>query len=214
MDLNGIVSQVEHVPLTDVKPYNRNPKQHSNQQIAQIAASIRNFGFLVPIVVDESGEIVAGHGRYFAAQRLGLKVVPVVRAAHLTEEQVRAFRIADNKVAESEWDPDMLRAEIEALQVSDFGVESTGFTEKEVAEILDEIVREERAAKPEVEFSREMLLEHNYVVLYFDNPFDWQVAQDKLRLKKVKDLIPRKGQPVGIGRVIPGAPVIERLRDE
>jgi len=202
------------VGLATIKPYKQNPKQHTNQQVAQIAASIRNFGFLIPIVVDERGEIVAGHGRYLAAQKLGLKEVPVVRVTHLTDEQVRAFRIADNKVAESEWDPDMLRAEIEALKVSDFNIDATGFTDKEVSEILDEIVREERSSKPEVEFSQELLLEHNYVVLYFDNPFDWQVAQDKLGLKKVKDLIPRKGQPVGIGRVVRGAPVIERLRNE
>jgi len=214
MDVKAVTDKIELVGLATIKPYKQNPKQHTNQQVAQIAASIRNFGFLIPIVVDERGEIVAGHGRYLAAQKLGLKEVPVVRVTHLTDEQVRAFRIADNKVAESEWDPDMLRAEIEALKVSDFNIDATGFTDKEVSEILDEIVREERSSKPEVEFSREMLLEHNYVVLYFDNPFDWQVAQDKLKLKKVKDLIPRKGQPVGVGRVIPGAPVIERLRDE
>ena len=213
MDLKGVVSQIERVPLSAIRPYKQNPKQHTNQQVAQIAASIRNFGFIIPIVLDQAGEIVAGHGRYLAAQNLGLTHVPAVRVGHLTDEQVRAFRIADNKVAESGWDTDMLRAEIEALKVSDFNLEATGFTDKEVGEILDEIIEQERSGKPEVEFSREMLLEHNYVVLYFDNPFDWQVAQDKLGIKRVKDLIPRKGQPVGVGRVLPGAPVLERLRD-
>ena len=97
---------------------------------------------------------------------------------------------------------DRLKAEADALT-------GTGLVEKEIQDLFREIEEE----KPEVEFSEELLLSHNYVVLYFDNDLDWQVAVDRFGLKQVKDHIPRKGQPVGIGRGIRGDAVLKRLAD-
>ncbi len=104
------IPKVEPLPISDLRPYRRNPKRHSKQQIGQIASSIETNGFIVPIVVDDKNVIIAGHGRYRGAKQLGLKAVPVTRVKHLTEAQVRAYRLADNKIAENAtWDTDLLK---------------------------------------------------------------------------------------------------------
>ena len=192
--------QIIEKSITEIKPYEKNPRKN-DEAVEYVANSIREFGFKVPIVIDKNGVIVAGHTRYKAAQELGLKKLPCVIADDLTEEQVKAFRLADNKVGElAEWDFDLLDEELDGIfdiDMSEFGFDSD-FDEKE------EIKKEEG----EVPFSEELLLNHNYIVLYFDNDFDWEVAQDKFGLKQVKDLIPRKGQPKGVGRVINGKKVL------
>jgi DNA modification methylase len=101
--------RVEQCPIEALKPSPRNPKTHSKKQIHQIAASMREFGFNVPILADSGGEVIAGHGRLEAAKLLGFKSVPVIRIEHLTEEQKRAFMIADNKLAlNAAWDHENL----------------------------------------------------------------------------------------------------------
>ena len=115
------VDSVSDRPLSSLKPYARNNRRHSAMNIARLANSIATFGFVVPIVTDGDGVIICGHGRYFAAQDLGLAMVPTVIADHLTDAQVRALRIADNKLAElSEWDDDALRIELGDLAELDF----------------------------------------------------------------------------------------------
>ncbi|GJE61112.1 site-specific DNA-methyltransferase [Methylobacterium trifolii] len=124
--------------LCELRPDPRNPRNHPAKQIAKIADSIREFGFLVPILIDVSGMIIAGQGRYAAAQQLGLSAVPTLCAAHFSEAQVRAYRIADNKLAESAtWDPDRLRVELESLQELEFDLSLTGFEIPEIEAILD-----------------------------------------------------------------------------
>lgn len=116
-------------------PYARNSRTHSDEQVAKIAASIREFGFLNPVIVDGNSGIVAGHGRILAAQRLGMATVPVIEAAHLTDAQKRAYVIADNRLAlDSEWDEDLLRIEIFDLQDSGFDLSLTGFTLDEISD--------------------------------------------------------------------------------
>lgn len=111
----------------------RNPKQHSARQIKQIARSIELFGFAVPILIDRHNRIVAGHGRYFAAQLLGMDVVPVIRLEHLTDAQAKAFRIADNRLTElSSWDDQLLAETLKELLELNFNVEATGFTMGEI----------------------------------------------------------------------------------
>lgn len=131
------------LPLDQVTPYARNARQHSDKQIDLIARSIREFGFNNPVLIDRDNAIVAGHGRYEAAIRLKLKTVPTLLLEHLTETQVKAYRIADNRIAElSEWDDDVLRLEI--LDLSDldiageldFDVSLTGFDTPELDIIL------------------------------------------------------------------------------
>lgn len=114
------------LPLTDIHPYAKNPRKN-DEAVKNVAASIREFGFLVPLVIDQSHEIVAGHTRYKAAQSLGMQAVPCVIADELTEDQIKAFRLADNKVGEmAAWDMDLLPLELAdiAMPMTDFGFES------------------------------------------------------------------------------------------
>jgi len=108
-----MASHIERWPPDRLIPFARNPRKHSEAQIAQIAASIREFGFNSPILVDSADGIIAGHGRLLGARKLGLAEVPVIVLDHLSEGQKRAYIIADNRLAEqSGWDDDLLRAQI------------------------------------------------------------------------------------------------------
>ena len=107
---------IELRPTADLVPAARNARRHSPKHVQQIAASIRQFGFVNPILVDPRGKVVAGHGRLAAAKQLGLEQVPTIRIDHLTEEQLRAYRIADNRLAElSSWDQELLALELQDL---------------------------------------------------------------------------------------------------
>lgn len=120
-------------------PYARNARTHSPEQVAQIAASIREFGFLSPVVTTKDGTILCGHGRFYAAQKLGLKKLPCIREDHLTEAQRRAYIIADNKLSlNAGWDEEMLRVELSDLKGEVFDVSLTGFDEKELARLFAE----------------------------------------------------------------------------
>ena len=121
------------VSVSSVIPYARNSRTHSDAQVGQIAASIKEFGFLNPIIVDGESGIIAGHGRVLAAQKLGLAELPVIEAGHLSDAQRRAYIIADNKLAmNAGWDDEMLRVELDALGVDGFDLELTGFSLDEV----------------------------------------------------------------------------------
>jgi ParB-like chromosome segregation protein Spo0J len=132
-----MVGQIEHWPLNKLIPYIRNPRTHSEAQIAQIAASIAEFGFLNPILVDTGAGIIAGHGRLRAARKLDLPKVPVIVLDHLTESQKRAYVIADNRLAENAgWDEELLRVELAALAEENFHVPLTGFDDEDLARLL------------------------------------------------------------------------------
>ena len=121
-------------PVADLIPYARNPRTHSEAQVAQIAASIKEFGFLNPVIIDGENGIVAGHGRVMAAQKLGMTEVPCVEASHLTEAQRRAYVIADNKLAlNAGWDDELLAIEFADLDAAGFDLELTGFSLDEIA---------------------------------------------------------------------------------
>ena len=126
---------IENLPIENLIPYIRNPRKNENT-IEKVTASIHEFGFRQPIVVDAENVIIAGHTRYEAAKRLQLSKVPVHVAKGLTEQQVKAYRIADNRVGQdSEWDYDLLKLEIEELAKP----ELTGFEDFEISDILKEI---------------------------------------------------------------------------
>jgi len=127
--------QVIYLPIAEVIEYPNNARTHSTSQVRQIARSIREFGFIAPILIDIYDTIIAGHGRLIAAQEIGLDVIPTIRADHLSPAQVRAFRIADNKIAANAgWDDDLLRVELDFLTSIDidFNVDLTGFSTTEV----------------------------------------------------------------------------------
>jgi DNA modification methylase len=127
---------IKNMAVTALLPYEKNTKAHPEDQVARIAASIKEFGFNQPVLVDGSGVLVAGHGRVLAAQSLGLEAVPTICVDHLTPEQVRAYRIADNKTAESDWLDEVLRQELDDLRAAGYDLELTGFSDDEIGEIL------------------------------------------------------------------------------
>ena len=130
-------THIERWPTEKLVPYARNARTHSEEQVAQIAASIVEFGFTNPILAGSDGVIVAGHGRLAAAQKLGLDTVPVVVLDHLTSTQRRALIIADNRIAENAgWDDAMLRIELQSLQEDGFNLDITGFDADALAEIM------------------------------------------------------------------------------
>jgi ParB-like chromosome segregation protein Spo0J len=132
---------LEHLDINILVPYARNSRTHSPEQVRQIAASIREFGFTNPVLIDADNGIIAGHGRVMGAQQLGLSQVPCLRLAHLSEAQKRAYVIADNQLAlNSGWDEDMLRAELLDLRGDDFDLDLLGFED----EFLDNLLEEEQ----------------------------------------------------------------------
>jgi len=128
---------IQQVATADLLPYAANARTHSDAQVEQIAASIREFGFVNPVLVDEHGEIIAGHGRTLAAKLLGLERVPVIRRDGLSDAQKRALRLADNKIAlNSGWDEALLAAELSVLADMDFDINLTGFDTTEIDALL------------------------------------------------------------------------------
>ena len=128
---------VQYVPTERLVPYARNARMHSEEQVAQIAGSIAEFGFVNPILVDKHRGIIAGHGRLLAAHRLGMKEVPVIPLEHLTDAQKRALIIADNRIAlNATWDPEMLRVELGALLEEDYDLDILGFSDDELDKLL------------------------------------------------------------------------------
>lgn len=126
------------IPTDDLIPYARNSRTHSPDQVTKIAASIKEFGFLNPIIVDGENGIVAGHGRVMAAKKLGLKELPCIEASHLTEAQKRAYIIADNRLAlDAGWDNEMLRIELQELDADGFDLSLTGFDLTEINSLFD-----------------------------------------------------------------------------
>lgn len=145
---------IEHLSLGELIPFAKNSRTHDDAQVAQIAASIKEFGFTNPILIDEQNGIIAGHGRLLAARKLQLNEVPCIRLSHLTDAQKRAYVIADNKLAlNAGWDDEMLALELGNLQDMDFDLSLTGFSTDEINALLTPTVVEgltDEDAVPEV----------------------------------------------------------------
>lgn len=123
---------IQNISIGSLIPYARNPRKNEGA-ILKVMASIKEFGFRVPIIIDRNNVIVAGHTRYLAAQKLGLDEIPVTIADELTDIQIKAFRLADNKVAEfSRWDEELLKLEFEDLKNEGFDIDLTGFYQEEI----------------------------------------------------------------------------------
>ena len=126
-------TSIKKVKVSDLIPYANNSRTHSDEQVLQIASSIKEFGFLNPIIIDGDNGIIAGHGRVMAAKKLGIDELPCIDASHLTEAQKKAYIIADNKLAlNAGWDDEILRIEFDALKELDFDLELTGFSLDEI----------------------------------------------------------------------------------
>ena len=193
--------------LAELMPYAGNAKKHDSTQIANVAESIKQFGFVQPIVIDRDGVIVIGHCRALAAEKLGMKEVPCVCVDDLTPEQVNALRIVDNKSNESPWDFDILPDELADIDLSGFDFDF-GLDKKKNKEEID----------GEVEFSEILGEENNYLVLQFKTDIDWLNAQSIFGLETVKSYSTRKDGKVaknmerkGVARVLDGAKVLNEL---
>jgi ParB-like chromosome segregation protein Spo0J len=137
MEMKTTTPKIEHLKVEDLIPYATNSRTHSPEQVAQIAASMVEFGWTNPVLIDARGTIVAGHGRIMAARKLGMETVPCIRLGHLSPAQVRAYVIADNKLAlNAGWDEQMLAAELKQLEEDGFDLGLTGFTEDEIAKLI------------------------------------------------------------------------------
>ena len=137
MTLAFAPERIEHWPLSRLQPYAKNAKMHGPDQVAKLAASMAEFGWTVPCLVAEDGELIAGHGRVLAATQLGLTEAPVIVLRHLTEAQRRAYRIADNKLTElGSWDEALLSAELQDLLAEDYDLSLIGFDDGELDELF------------------------------------------------------------------------------
>ena len=136
MTLRFAPESIELWPLDRLRPYAGNAKTHGADQVARIAGSMAEFGWTVPVLVSSDGEVIAGHGRILAAAQLGLAEAPVIVLDHLGEAQRRAYRIADNKLAESPWDDALLSEELQALSAEEFDLSLIGFDDAELDRLL------------------------------------------------------------------------------
>lgn len=202
--------KIKDINIGDLIPYEKNPRKNEGA-VEYVKNSIEQFGFRVPIVIDKNNVIVCGHTRYVAAKQLKLDKVPCVVADDLTEEQITAYRLADNKVAEfSDWDMSLLNEELDKLL--DFDMSAFGFFDEE-----EEEEEQEEEIIPEVEFTEVLEEENNYIVLFFDNAIDWLQAETLFDIKSVKGLSTRKdggGTPSkGVGRVLNGSKALSKIID-
>lgn len=197
--------QIVEKELSWLKPYANNPRDNESA-VEPVAKSIKEFGFKVPIVATSDGEIINGHTRFKASKLLGLEKVPVIIADDLTEEQIKAFRLADNKVSEfSKWNEDKLRDELKQLEMdmTEFGFEFT-----ELTELLEE--EKEKEQEPEIKFTEELGEESNYIVLKFDTSVDWLLLESLFDLPRVHALASKAGRErKGVGRVVDGVEFID-----
>jgi ParB-like chromosome segregation protein Spo0J len=189
--------QIERRPVAELIPYARNARKHSPTQIAEIAGSIREWGWTIPVLVDEDGQIIAGHGRVLAAHQLAIPDIPTVVARGWSDAQKRAYTIADNEIAmHATWNKELLRVELADLQAQAFDLEKIGFAPSDA---LVEAETDELPQALQLEPARE------YAVIVCATPDEWE------RLKVALDLTPvrrggyKKGSPlddIGTQRVV------------
>ena len=198
--------EIKYVPIGDIIPYEKNPRKN-DPAVDYVVSSIREFGFKNPIILDKNNVIVAGHTRLLAAKRLKMKEWPCIYAEDLSEEQVRAFRLVDNKTAEfAEWDTTKLQEELDALYEA-FDMEMFGFSIQ-----IENIDLKGELEEAQEKFARELDEANNYVVLEFFTEDEWDRAQELFGLERVQtnDKNP-KIRRYGIGRVIDGREWLEKL---
>lgn len=203
--------KVVDLEVSKLIPYDFNNKEHDKEQVNMIANSIKEFGFLQPLVVDANNIVVVGHWRLLAAKELGMDKVPCVKVEDLDEEQIKKYRILDNKLNESGWNEGNLKQELDILEDMNFW--DLELSKEELFPDLfkegGELLKEE---EPEVKFTEELGEENNYLVLFFDDSVDWLQAQSLFGLETVDALDSKEGyRRRGVGRVINGTDFMNKL---
>ena len=198
---------IKNIAVKDLIPYEKNTKKHDDVQINNVAESIRQYGFVQPIVIDKNNVVVIGHCRLLAAKKLKMTDVPCVCVEDLTEEQVKAVRIVDNKSNESDWLNDVLELELPDVDLSAFDFDF-GLDKKKGKEEIE----------GEVPFTEVLGEENNYIVLKFDNTVDWLQLESLFDLETVKAYSSRTDGKItknmtraGVGRVVNGADFLNKL---
>lgn len=205
--------QIVYKKIGDLKPYKKNAKKHPKEQVERIANSIKEFGFLEhrAVAIDKDGYVVEGHGRILGAKKAGLKEVPTVCLDEMTEEQIKAWRMIENKTAESTYDEKILKEELSEL-TDVFDMEIFGFA-------MDVLEDEMLEVEPDVKFTEILNEENNYIVLKFNNKIDWINAMGLFGVERVKAHPTKNGGNkksflrAGVGRVLDGVKAIERLQN-
>lgn len=198
--------------IRELKPYKKNAKKHPKEQVERIMNSIKQFGFFEhrAVAIDKDDYVVEGHGRILAAKKAGLTQVPTICLDDMTEEQIKAWRLIENKTAESSYDETLINKEIEELLQSDIDMEAFGFS----VDILEDETIE---VEPDVPFTEILNEENNYIVLKFNNKIDWINAMGIFGIEKAKAYSTRKGgnkktfDMQGVGRVLDGQKALERV---
>lgn len=202
---------IVYKPIKELKPYKKNAKKHPKTQVEQIANSIKEFGFTQPVLIDKDNNVVAGHGRVLGAKKAGLKEVPTLCLDDLTEEQIKAYRLADNKLNESGWDDGLLKQSLE--EIEEINMDLFGFS-------ADAIESDMLEVEPDVPFTEVLNEENNYIVLKFNNKVDWINAMGLLGVERVRKLSTKKKgekqtkawkERYGVGRVLDGIKALERV---
>lgn len=200
--------------IKDLKPYKKNAKKHPKEQVERICNSIKQFGFFEhrAVAIDKDNNVVEGHGRILAAKKAGLKEVPTICLDDMTDEQIKAWRLIENKTAESTYDEQMINKEIEELLKSDIDMEAFGFSTDSLFDDVEEI-------EGEVPFTEILNEENNYIVLKFNNKVDWLNAMGVFGIEKTKAYPTKKdgnkklfGMRAGVGRVLDGQKALERVQ--
>ena len=198
---------IKNIAVKDLIPYEKNTKKHDETQINNVAESIKQYGFVQPIVIDKNNVVVIGHCRLLAAKKLKMQEVPCVCVEDLTEEQVKALRIVDNKSNESDWLNDILELELPDVDLSAFDFDFGLDKKKDKEEI-----------EGEVPFTEVLGEENNYIVLKFDNTVDWLQLESLFDLETVKAYSSRTDGKItknmtraGVGRVVNGADFLNKL---
>lgn len=210
--------EFEKMKINDLLPADYNPRKElkpGDKEYESLYKSVKEFGYVDPIIVNKrTGNIVGGHQRLNVLQELGYEEIDVVNV-DLDETREKALNIALNKIS-GKWDEPKLKDLLLDIDNGEFDVELTGFGMDEIEKLMNKFAVEEEE-RPELEFTPELLEEHNYIVLYFDNELDWQVAKEKFGIKTMAarwkdDSEENKRKRKGVGRVVKGANVLEMLQ--
>lgn len=203
--------KVIDLEVSKLIPYDFNNKEHDKEQVNMIANSIKEFGFNQPLVVDANNIVVVGHWRLLAAKELWLEKVPCVKLEDLSDEQIKKYRILDNKLNESDWAELNLRKDLDMLEDMNFGDLELN-KEDLFPELFEELGDKEKEEEPEIKFTEELGEENNYIVLFFDDSVDWLQAQSLFGLETVDALDSKEGyRRRGVGRVINGTDFMNKL---
>ncbi|MGR9527666.1 ParB N-terminal domain-containing protein (plasmid) [Priestia megaterium] len=199
--------------LDDLVPAPYNPRKKlkpGDKEYEKLRKSIKEFGYADPIVWNErTGYVVGGHQRVAVLKDLGYEEVDV-SVVDLEPSKEKALNLALNKISGT-WDEELLKDLLIEIDTGEFDIELTGFDDGEIEKLMNKFADDE-VERPEAEFTEELMEEHNYIVLYFDNSMDWQVAKDKFGITTKAAIDSREGyERKGTGRVVKGSDILDRI---